>query len=44
MDETYVRVKGQWTYLYRAVDPDGHTIDFLLTAHRDNRVGPGEAR
>ena len=35
MDETYVRVKGQWKYLYRAVDKDGDTIDFLLRAHRD---------
>jgi putative transposase len=35
LDETYIRVKGQWTYLYRAVDKDGQTIDFLLTAQRD---------
>ena len=35
MDETYIRVKGQWYYLYRAVDKHGQTIDFLLTAHRD---------
>ena len=35
MDETYVRVKGKWTYLYRAVDSAGATIDFLLTARRD---------
>ena len=35
MDETYIRVKGQWKYLYRAVDKAGHTIDFLLTAKRD---------
>jgi putative transposase len=35
MDETYVRIKGQWKYLYRAVDKDGQTIDFLLTPHRD---------
>ncbi len=32
MDETYIKVKGQWKYLYRAVDKHGHTIDFLLTA------------
>ena len=32
MDETYVKVAGQWKYLYRAVDRDGHTIDFLLRA------------
>jgi transposase-like protein len=35
MDETYIRVKGQWYYLYRAVDKTGQTIDFLLTEHRD---------
>ena len=35
MDETYVKVGGQWRYLYRAVDHDGQTIDFLLRAHRD---------
>ena len=34
MDETYIRVKGQWYYLYRAVDKHGQTIDFLLTEHR----------
>src|SRR5919112_4543607 len=33
--ETYVRVKGRWTYLYRAVDSCGQTIDFLLSAKRD---------
>jgi len=35
MDETYIKVKGQWRYLYRAVDKHGQTIDFLLTEHRD---------
>ena len=35
VDETYVRVKGKWTYLYRAVDSTGATIDFRLSAHRD---------
>jgi putative transposase len=35
MDETYIRVKGEWRYLYRAVDRDGNTIDFLLRAHWD---------
>ena len=35
MDETYIKVKGQWKYLYRAVDKEGKTIDFLLRAKRD---------
>jgi putative transposase len=35
LDETYVKIKGKWAYLYRAVDTEGQTIDFLLTPHRD---------
>ena len=38
LDETYLRVKGQWSYLYRAVDKTGQTIDFLLTEHRDEQA------
>ena len=34
-DETYIKVKGAWKYLYRAVDKEGKTVDFLLTARRD---------
>jgi transposase-like protein len=35
MDDTYIKVNGQWKYLYRAVDRLGQTVDFLLTAQRD---------
>jgi transposase-like protein len=35
VDETYLRVKGRWRYLHRAVDSRGQTIDFLLSARRD---------
>src|SRR5919205_1244073 len=35
VDETYVKIKGKWAYLYRAVDTEGQTIDFLLTPTRD---------
>jgi len=38
MDETYIKVRGQWKYLYRAVDKEGNTIDFLLRAQRDTLV------
>ena len=38
MDETYIKVKGQWRYLYRAVDKHGQTIDFLLTEARDEQA------
>jgi putative transposase len=38
MDETYIRVKGEWRYLYRAVDKSGQTIDFLLMARRDTEA------
>jgi len=38
MDETYIKVKGQWAYYYRAVDKEGNTIDFLLMATRDSKA------
>jgi len=34
LDETYIKVKGEWRYLYRAVDKEGNTVDFLLTKRR----------
>jgi putative transposase len=38
MDETYIKVNGQWKYFYRAVDKEGNTIDYLLTAKRDMKA------
>ncbi|MFE6139915.1 IS6 family transposase [Bacillus sp. NPDC057893] len=38
VDETYIKVKGQWMYLYRAVDSKGNTIDFFLSKTRDKRA------
>ncbi|MFK4427063.1 transposase-like protein [Bacillus sp. RC51] len=38
VDETYIKVKGQWMYLYRAVDSKGNTIDFFLNKTRDQKA------
>ena len=38
IDETYVKVKGQWKYLYRAIDSNGKTLDFMLSAQRDQKA------
>lgn len=38
MDETYIKIKGMWMYLYRAVDKAGNTVDFLLTKRRNKRA------
>ena len=35
MDETYIKVKGQWTYLYRAIDQYGNTVGFILSRQRN---------
>ena len=35
MDLTYIKVKGEWKYLYRAVDKEGNTVDFMLSKKRD---------
>ena len=36
MDETYIKVKGKWTYYYRAIDKFGKTLDFMLSEYRDD--------
>jgi transposase-like protein len=38
VDKTYINVKGEWKYLYRAVDSDGDTIDFMLSTKRDRKA------
>ena len=38
VDETYIKVKGKWKYFYRAVDSNGDTIDFMLSAKRDRKA------
>ena len=38
MDETYIKVKGEYKYLYRAVDSNGNTIDFMLSAKRNKKA------
>lgn len=38
VDETYIEIKGEWKYLYRAVDSEGNPLDFLLSAKRDGKT------
>ena len=38
VDETYVKVKGEWKYLYRAIDSEGNTLEFMLSAKRDKKA------
>lgn len=38
VDETYIEIKGEWKYLYRAVDSTGNTLDFMLSAKRDSKA------
>ena len=38
LDETYVKLNGQWIYLYRAIDSKGHTIDFYLSSRRNSKA------
>ncbi|MBG9530918.1 transposase, partial [Bacillus thuringiensis] len=37
-DETYIKVKGKWRYLYRAIDKEGHTLDIQLRKKRDHQA------
>ena len=41
VDDTYIKVKGQWMYLYRAVDSKGNTIDFHLSKTRGKKTEKG---
>ena len=44
MDETYIKLKGQWMYLYRAIDSTGDTVDFWFSEHRDLSAAKGFLR
>ena len=43
MDETYIKVKGDWVYLYRAVDKLGKTLDFMLSKRQTRRLRPSSS-
>ena len=36
--KTYIKIKGKWSYLYRAIDAEGHTLDIWLRKQRDNHA------
>jgi putative transposase len=41
LDQTYIKIKSEWRYLYRTVDKQGNAVDFLLTARRDKKAARG---
>ena len=44
VDETYIKIKGVWKYLYRAVDSAGNTLDFMLSAKREPKLPNASSR
>ena len=38
IDETYIKIKGQWKYLYRSVDSNGNTLDWMLSLNRNKKA------
>ncbi len=38
VDETYIEIRGEWKYLYRAMDSEGNTLDFMLSAKRNGKA------
>ena len=38
IDETYVKIKGKWHYLYRGIDKEGQTLDWMLSRHRNKQA------
>lgn len=38
LDETYLKIKGKWQYLYRAIDKNGQTLDWMLSSHRNKKA------
>ena len=44
VDETYLKVRGRWSYLYRAIDRDGNLIDTMLSEHRDMKAAKASFR